>query len=101
MLIASVAHTLLPIANVAESLVPVISLVAYIPQWRHLMRTRDSRGISLSSWGIWALAYAISVFYASVLLAVTGMGLPLLLGTSFGLLFVLITMVLAWLYRKG
>ncbi|MFZ9936843.1 MAG: PQ-loop domain-containing transporter [Luteolibacter sp.] len=59
---------LIPTANVAESLVPLLVLVAYIPQWRHLWRTRYSRSISLSSWAIWAVAYLISVFYAAVLL---------------------------------
>jgi len=95
-----IEDTLLPIANVAELLVPVLSLVAYIPQWRHLLRTRDSRSISLASWAIWALAYALSVFYAAVLLAVTGKGVPLLIATTFGLLFVLITFGMAWLFRK-
>ncbi len=96
----SAEHTLLPIANVAESLVPVISLIAYVPQWRHLLRTRDSSAISLTSWWIWALAYAISVFYAAVLLAVTGKGVPLLLGTSCGLLFVMITIGMARFFRR-
>lgn len=97
----SVEQTLLPIANVAESLVPVISLIAYVPQWRHLLRTRDSRAISLASWWIWALAYAISVFYAAVLLAVTGRGVPLLIGTTFGLIFVLITIGMTLFFRTG
>lgn len=98
----SFLHThLLPAANVAESLVPLLSLIAYVPQWRHLLRTRDSSSISLVSWGIWALAYAISVFYASVLLAVTGKGVPLLLTTSCGLAFVLITLGIALRFRKG
>lgn len=92
---------LIPIANVAESLVPLLVLAAYIPQWRHLWRTRDSRSISLSSWGIWAVAYLISVFYAAVLLASTGKGLPLLFTTSCGLIFVLVTLGLAWRFRKG
>jgi uncharacterized protein with PQ loop repeat len=97
----SAEETLLPIANVAESFVPILSLLAYIPQWRHLLQTRDSRGISLASWGIWALAYTISIFYAAVLLKVTGKGLPLLMGTIFGLLFVLTTMILAWRFRRS
>jgi hypothetical protein len=35
-------ETLMWIAGAAESAVPVLSLAAYIPQWRLLMRTRDS-----------------------------------------------------------
>lgn len=94
------SEILLPFANVAESLVPVLSLAAYIPQWRQLLASRDSRSISLLSWAVWALAYAISVFYAVVLLAVTGRGWPLVTTTALGFLFVLVTLGLAWRFRN-
>ncbi|NQX01401.1 hypothetical protein HQ447_12145 [bacterium] len=45
-------ENLMWIAGVAKSAVPVLSLAAYIPQWRVLMRSRDSSSISMTSWGI-------------------------------------------------
>lgn len=92
--------TLMRIANVAESAVPLLSLAAYIPQWRTLLRTRDSRSISMASWGIWAVSYLIATFYSCVLLLVTGRGWPLVITTAVGLCFVLFTMLLVWRMRQ-
>jgi uncharacterized protein with PQ loop repeat len=98
---APALETLMTIANVAESTVPILSLAAYIPQWRTLLRTRDSRSISMVSWGIWAVSYLIATFYASVLLLVTGRGWPLVITTAVGLCFVLFTMLLIWRTRQS
>lgn len=92
-------ETLMWVAGVAESAVPVLSLAAYIPQWRMLMRTRDSSSISLMSWGIWAVSYVIATFYSTILLLVTGRGLPMVITTALGLCFVLFTMLLVWRTR--
>jgi len=92
-------ETLMWIAGAAESAVPVLSLAAYIPQWRMLMRSRDSSSISLMSWGIWAVSYAIATFYSTMLLLVTGRGLPMVIATGLGLCFVLFTMLLVWRLR--
>jgi len=91
--------SLMGIAGVLECCVPVLSLAAYIPQWRKLLVARNSESISLISWVIWAVAYVISVFYAVVLLQVTGFGWPLVATTALGLCFVLFTMVLVWRFR--
>jgi uncharacterized protein with PQ loop repeat len=98
---ATALETLMNIANVAESAVPMLSLTAYIPQWRTLLRTRDSRSISMASWGIWAVSYLIATFYASMLLLVTGRGWPLVITTAVGLCFVLFTMLLIWWTRQS
>lgn len=87
------------IANAAQSVVPLISLIAYIPQWRRLLRTRNSHSISLASWATWAVSYTIAVFYSTTLLLVTGRGWPLVVTTTLGLCFVLFTMALVWRFR--
>jgi len=92
-------ETLMLVAGTAESIVPLLSLVAYIPQWRKLYQTRNSGPLSMISWVIWALSYAIAVFYSIVLLSVTGRGWPLLVTTVSGLLMVLYTMILIWRFR--
>lgn len=92
-------ETLMLVASTVESIVPLLSLTAYIPQWRKLLRTRSSGPMSMISWIIWALSYAIAVFYAIVLLSVTGRGWPLLATTFSGLLMVLYTMFLIWRFR--
>ncbi len=93
-------ETLMTVAGFLQSIVPLISLTAYVPQWVRLIRTKESRAISLVSWMIWAVCYGIGLFYSVVLLNVTGHGWPLVAATSLGLSFVLFTMVLVWRYRE-
>ena len=92
-------ETLMLVAGTAESLVPLLSLTAYIPQWRKHYPTRSSGPLSMISWVIWALSYAIAVFDSIVLLIVTGRGWPLLVTTLSGLLMVLYTIILIWRFR--
>ena len=87
------------VAGAAQSCVPVLSLCAYVPQWRKLLKTRSSGSISLISWAIWTGSYSIAVFYSSILLKVTGRGLPLVVTTSVGLGCVLLTMAMIWRFR--
>jgi uncharacterized protein with PQ loop repeat len=96
---SSTLDTWLKIAGAAQSLIPIISLCAYVPQWRKLYQTRNSGAISLASWGLWAVSYSIAVFYSAMLLLVTGHGIPLVVTTTAGLCFVLFTMVLVWRFR--
>lgn len=42
----------------------IIAVLAYIPQIRHLRKTKDSTGISLTSWVIWVLSNVILLVYA-------------------------------------
>ena len=94
------SETWLKIAGAAQSCVPILSLCAYVPQWRKLLKTRSSGSISLVSWVIWAGSYSIAVFYSSMLLKVTGHGIPLVVTTSVGLSCVLLTMALIWRFRE-
>lgn len=90
---------LLYIAGFLQTIVPVISLIAYLPQWKKLIDTKSSKDLSLRSWSIWVISSSISLFYAVMLFQVTGKGLPLIFASSAGLLFVIITLYLTARYR--
>jgi uncharacterized protein with PQ loop repeat len=87
------------IAGVVQSCVPLVSLCAYVPQWRKLLKTRSSGSISLSSWVLWTGSYSIAVIYSSLLLMTTGKGWPMVATSSLGLVFVIFTLVLVWRFR--
>ena len=92
-------HTLLNIAGILQAAVPVISLLAYLPQWKKLIDTKSSKDLSLRSWSIWIVSSSISLFYSIVLFSYTGKGIPLVFASAAGLLFVLITVYLTARYR--
>jgi len=86
-------------AGVAQTCVPIFSLCAYVPQWRKLLKLRDSGAISLGSWILWAFSYTTAVVYSSLLVVVTGRGWPILLTAGVGLVSVLFTINLIWRFR--
>lgn len=86
-------------AGVAQTCVPIFSLCAYIPQWRKLLKLRDSGAISLGSWILWAFSYTTAVVYSALLVVVTGRGWPILLTAGVGLVSVLFTISLIWRFR--
>lgn len=94
------SHRLLVIAGALQSVVPVISLIAYLPQWKKLIDTKSSRDLSLRSWSIWIVSSSISLFYAVALYRYTGKGAPLVFASAAGLLFVLTTVYLTARYRS-
>ena len=96
-----ILETLLTVTGTAQSCVPLLSLCAYVPQWRKLMKARSSGSISLFSWALWAGAYGIATIYSTLLLLVTGKGWPMVATTSLGLCFVLFTLFLVWRFRKS
>ncbi len=88
------------IANFLQSCVPVLSLIAYIPQWRKLIRSKSSNDISIHAWIIWCLSGAFALFYAIVQHRMTGPGLALIFSSATTLLFVLITVWMVFKYAK-
>lgn len=87
------------LANLGQALVPVLSMVAYWPQWRKIIRERSSGSISLVSWGIWTVSSAVALFYAVVQVLLTGQGWALVFSTTLGLVFVIATLVLSIQFR--
>lgn len=41
----------------------IVSLVAYIPQYLHLLKIKDSTGISVASWWLWFTCNSIYLIY--------------------------------------
>ena len=44
------------IANFLQGCSPLLSLFAYLPQWRKIIANKSSRDISLTSWLVWLLS---------------------------------------------
>ncbi|MBL4796301.1 MAG: hypothetical protein JKY50_02685 [Oleispira sp.] len=86
-------------ANFLQGCVPLLSLIAYIPQWQKLVKTQSSEDISLKSWMIWTVPTFFAAFYSIVQYQVTGNGGALVFSAVLGLLFSLITVYLIFVYR--
>jgi uncharacterized protein with PQ loop repeat len=93
-------ETLGTAANFLQSCVPLLSLSAYIPQWRRLVKTKSSADISIHSWLIWCFSGSFALFYAFVQYQITGTGAALVFSTSSALLFVFVTVFLVFIYRR-
>ncbi|MBE9609022.1 PQ-loop domain-containing transporter [Chitinilyticum piscinae] len=83
-----------------QATVGVLSLLAYLPQWRTLLRTRSSANIALGSWAVWSLSSLIATVYAVVQLLLHGTGWALVFSASSNLLFVLVTVMLIARFRQ-
>jgi uncharacterized protein with PQ loop repeat len=93
------SETVVTVASVLQSSIPILSLSAYIPQWRKLMRTKSSKDISLRAWLLWSLTSSFATFYAIVQYQVNGRGLPLVFSTAASLVFILATVYFILLHR--
>lgn len=95
------AERIVIVANFLQGCSPLLSLFAYLPQWKKIVANKSSRDISLTSWLVWLLSSAIAIFYAIVQYKVTGKGTALIFSSVLVLVFVIITVCLIALYRKG
>ena len=86
-------------ANICQIAVPFIVLLAYLPQWTKLWRTKSSVDISLRSWSIWTASTLFALFYAMIQLLLNGRGWPLVVSSAIGLGAVLSTVFLIRRYR--
>ena len=89
------------VANFLQGCVPLLSLVAYLPQWKKIIANRSSKDISLTSWLVWLVSSAIAIFYAVIQYQVMGKGTALVFSSIIVLIFVFITVCLIAFYRKG
>jgi len=89
------------VANFLQGCVPLLSLVAYLPQWKKIIANKSSKDISLTSWLVWLVSSGIAIFYAVIQYQVTGKGTALVFSSIVVLIFVFITVCLIALYRKG
>jgi uncharacterized protein with PQ loop repeat len=88
-------------ASALQSCIPLVTLSAYVPQWRRLVTTKSSNDISISAWLLWSVTGSFSCFYAIVQYLVTGKGLPLVFSTATSLVFILATVYLILSYRSN
>ncbi|MDD8012805.1 MAG: PQ-loop domain-containing transporter [Acidobacteriota bacterium] len=95
------AEKIVIVANFLQGCVPLLSLVAYLPQWKKIVANRSSRDISMTSWLVWLLSSAIAIFYAVIQYKITGKGTTLIFSSVLALVFVFITVCLIALYRNG
>jgi uncharacterized protein with PQ loop repeat len=87
-------------ASFMQGSIPLLSLSAYLPQWKKIVATKSSKDISLQSWLLWSVSAAIAVFYAVAQYQTTGKGTALVFSSSVNLIFVIVTVYLLVIYRK-
>jgi uncharacterized protein with PQ loop repeat len=87
-------------ANFLQGSIPLLSLSAYLPQWKKIVATKSSKDISLRAWLLWSVSAAIAVFYAVAQYQTTGKGTALVFSSSVNLIFVVVTVYLLVIYRK-
>jgi len=86
-------------ASYLQFFVGLLSLLAYIPQWKLMYSAKSSRNVSLGSWAIWSISSLIATFYALVQVLANGRGWALVFSASSNLLFVIVTLCLIAKYR--
>jgi uncharacterized protein with PQ loop repeat len=91
---------LINVANLMQTSVPLLSLFAYVPQWKKLMGTRSSNDISLSTWLIFVTSALFQAIYALVQWQINSQSWPLLVSTISTLLCVIFTVGLIIRYRR-
>jgi len=87
-------------AGFLQGSILLLSLSAYLPQWKKVIATRSSKHISLQSWLLWTVSAAIAVFYAVAQYQTTGHGTALVFSSAVNLPCVIITVYLLVMYRK-
>ncbi|MEY3775602.1 MAG: hypothetical protein RLZZ129_2382 [Verrucomicrobiota bacterium] len=95
-----VPEPLVQLANFLQITIPVMSLLAYLPQWTKLRESRDSGAISTRAWALWTLAAVFAMYYAVVQLLLNGRGWALVISSGAGLLFVTVTLALVLRFRR-
>ncbi|WP_348946538.1 PQ-loop domain-containing transporter [Chitinibacter sp. FCG-7] len=91
---------LLKTANLLQICVPLLSLSAYLPQWKKILRTRSAHDISLRAWLIWTVSSLFALCYAAVQWLINQQTWPLLISSSATVLCVLTTVALVLFYRR-
>lgn len=87
------------VANILQLSVIAISLVAFIPQWRRILRTKSSEGISHCTWYLWNVATIFGFIYALINYHITGWGMSLIVATGVNVVFRMITLTLVIIFQ--
>ena len=95
------AEKVVIVANFLQGCSPLLSLFAYLPQWKKIIANKPNKDISLTSWLVWLVSSAIAIFYAVIQYQVTGKDTALVFSSIVVLIFVFITICLIALYLKN
>lgn len=90
---------LIHVADILQSLTIFFTLLGFLPQLTTLRVTKNSQGVSQSSWILWAVGSSMTLFYALVHYWFEGCCLPLVVTTVLNCVLSLVTLVLIILYR--
>lgn len=74
----------------------LVSLTAYIPQYLHLLKIKDSTGISVTSWWLWFVCNFIYLIYGIF----TG-DIYLIIAFSIAVLENIIMIILTYKYKRS
>ena len=91
--------TLLYLADFGQSLVIILTLAGYVPQWAELIRTKDSGSMSSRAWTLWFCSGGLGWFYAIVQVSVHGTGYMLLATSTIIQLCMATTLLMLVRYR--
>ncbi|MCX6718024.1 MAG: PQ-loop domain-containing transporter [Candidatus Staskawiczbacteria bacterium] len=73
----------------------IIAIVAYIPQVKHLVTVKDSKGISVLAWLVWLLCNSLLLAYA-----ISIVNIPYMIADGLSCLANLTIIILAIKYKK-
>jgi len=89
------------LGDLCQQFTILIAFIAYVPQWRSLLKKRSSYHVSLQAWTLWTVSGALALIYAIVQNIAHGMAGALLLSTTANFLCLIITISLIVLFRKS
>jgi uncharacterized protein with PQ loop repeat len=92
-------EVLVPISNVLQSLIVLVMLSAFVPQWITIVRNRSSQNISAASWLMYFASSIFALFYAVVQFAATGTGHALVATTTVSFFCNLYSVYLVYRFR--
>ncbi len=93
------SDNLLLLADFFQGFTIILTLFAYIPQWRRIWLNRSSENISIRSWVIWSFSSAMAWFYALCGYYINGVGGVLFLTSTLNLIFILATLAIVYAFR--
>lgn len=91
---------LIRVADILQVSTVFFTLLGFLPQLITLRQTKNSQGISQSSWMLWVAGSGMTLFYALVHYWFEGCCLPLVITTVLNCVLSLVTLVLVILYRS-
>lgn len=90
---------ILVIGNFCQAATVVLSLCGYIPQWRVVLKTRRSDGLSLHTFALWIASTILALSYSVVQYRVSPTSQMLLYTNLANLTFLIATVIIILAFR--